>query len=241
MLLTMDCPTPIADGPVEFARRDLASTGRALITGVDRDIAERILLQLGELMPQDDGLLRYDVKSTAAARSLSSSKSANPLNPHTEASYHPVPPRLIALFCVRAARCGGGQTLTADGYRIVEHLNDRERRVATVREVRFADHTRPLSFCAPVLEPDRPPVLRFSYNLLRHRRYDPEAALIAGAPPARTSLEKLADRFLELFQRLQEPVRLPENALLVIDNRRMIHGRTGYTDSARHLVRYWLT
>jgi alpha-ketoglutarate-dependent taurine dioxygenase len=28
--------------------------------------------------------------------------------------------------------------------------------------------------------------------------------------------------------------------LLIFDNRRMVHGRTAYSDHQRHLTRYWI-
>ena len=104
----------------------------------------------------------------------------------------------------------------------------------------FGDPLRPTSFAGPVFQPTSPPLLRFSYNLLRHGLYDPETAQISDAGPAQTARETLADMLLVAFQHCREAIDIPAGALLVVDNRRMVHGRTAYSDHRRELIRYWV-
>lgn len=215
-------------------------TGIILLDALDLSRAEAILADLGSLMPQDHGQLRYDVRPTRECGGLSSSKSANPLNPHTEASYYPHPPRLIALWCFHAARCGGGQTLVADGFRMLSRLSINERETVMREQIAFADTSRPISCHAPIFTVSPTPLLRYSFNLLRFNSYDPETTRITNAVPARNQRERLADRLLALFDKVHDAIDIPDGGLLILDNRRMIHGRTAFADHDRHLIRYWL-
>ncbi len=63
---------------------------------------------------------------------------------------------------------------------------------------------------------------------------------MAGSAAAASATEAFAERFAALFAANARPVRLPDEGLLVFDNRTLLHSRTGYRDTARHLVRYWL-
>jgi TfdA family taurine catabolism dioxygenase TauD len=229
-----------AHGALPGIHWDLSLTGYALIRDLKQSEAEGILQGLGGFIAQDGGTVRYRVKSTAAASNLSSSKSANALNPHTEASYHPTPPRFLALYCVCAAACGGGHTLLADGYEMLRSLGSRERETAMHEPIWFGDPTHLLSYSGPVFEPGPPPTLRFSYNLLRHQLYDPETAQIFSAGQPQTARERLADKLLAGFQRCHEATDIPMRGLLIIDNRRIVHGRTAYSDHQRELIRYWI-
>ena len=230
---------PVEHRRVEAIREDLERSGWSLAPAVGgQEAAEAILGRFGGLMPQDGGEYRYDVKATSEAAELSSSKSANPLNPHTEASYYPDPPRYVALWCVRAARCGGGHTTLADGRRVLGGLDAAERDFATCHPVAFGDASRPVAREATVFSPGPPPILRFSFNLLRYGCYDPSKSQMAGS--ADSAMEAFAERFAALFTANARPIRLPDDGLLIFDNHRMLHSRTGYRDTARHLVRYWL-
>ncbi len=88
-----------------FALLDLAASGDD-----DREVVARF----GTIIPQYDGQLSYDVAYRPGFDDFLYSKSLNPIGPHTEAPLFTPPPRLLALFCRRQARCGGGATLLAD-------------------------------------------------------------------------------------------------------------------------------
>lgn len=240
-LETTACPDPAGTQPPPTLRKALERDGWLLLPRLGgQAAAEAVLAGLGRLMPQDRGEFRYDVQSTTEAAGLSSSKSANALNPHTEASYYPSPPRWVALWCRHAARCGGGQTLLAEGQRILDGLDEADRDFATCHRLAFGDASRPAAVDATVFSPGPPPVFRFSYNLLRHGCYDPPQARITGAPAPASARETFAEHVANSFAALARPVLLPDDGLLVFDNHRMLHSRTAYSDTARHLIRYWL-
>jgi hypothetical protein len=86
-------------------------------------------------------------------------------------------------------------------------------------------------------------IARFSYNLLTTSDYDP--ALGAEVDVRRLPLgeagRRLAHRVSDLFGELSTSVLIPDGALLIWDNQRMLHARSEYADRSRHLTRFWST
>jgi alpha-ketoglutarate-dependent taurine dioxygenase len=70
-------------------------------------------------------------------------------------------------------------------------------------------------------------VMRFSYNCVVHE--DDEFLL------------NLRERVLEFFTETHITADYEPNSLLIWNNHRMVHSRTGYTDRNRHLRRIWLS
>ena len=83
--------------------------------------------------------------------------------------------------------------------------------------------------------------LRFSYNLLTTADYDPplDADVDDTRLPLGEAGRRLAHRVSDLFHELRTSVLIPESALLIWDNQRMLHARSEYADRARHLTRFW--
>lgn len=50
----------------------------------------------------------------------------------------------------------------------------------------------------------------------------------------------MAIQGLKFFQKHHVKVLIPDNSLAIWDNYRMIHGRSCYQDTNRHLTRYWI-
>jgi hypothetical protein len=84
-------------------------------------------------------------------------------------------------------------------------------------------------------------VARFSYNLLTTSVFDPnlDADVDASVLPLGEPGRRLAHRVSELFRELHTSVLIPDGALLIWDNQRMLHARSEYADRARHLTRFW--
>lgn len=211
--------------------------------------AERLLGELGELREQYNGARRHEVRARPGFDRLQYSQSRNGITPHTEAPAMPAPPRYLALHCHRQARCGGGQTLLADGYRLVRSLPEDLRREVRARPVRFdlADGATAggrKARAAPIFTPGvdgAPPIVRYSYNVLR------DNSLNAPVRERLDDLEGLDPFNAELCRRGLDLMRaegvgaLPgDGDLLVFDNWRMLHARDSYEDPARHLTRYWV-
>lgn len=200
-------------------------------------------LKLGLYIRQDHGELRYLVEASGAFANTSSSKSANSLQPHTEASNYPDPPKYVALWCDRQANCGGGQTTLADGRQLFQMLDASDRITVTDQDIHFGDPSRTIHSVGKVvtLQSGEPTLIRFSYNLLRHGLYDPVVSNdeVDCAPGSR--LAKVAESLLHLFTLQNLAIDIRQNGLLVWENFRMLHSRRRYRDQRRRLIRYWLT
>jgi len=208
----------------------------------DRAECERLLRGLGSLLPQYGGKLRHSVRFHPGFDDIQYSQSANAITPHTEAPGQDPPPRYIALHCHRQARCGGGQTTLADGYEFLRSLPVDLRDEAAKRTIRFdlaagAEEAK----AAPLVSfHDGTVLLRYSYNVMRDGSLE---------GPARTGDDldgidfferELCRRGVEFSRRHGTPVLVPDQALLVVDNWRMLHSRPAYSDRDRHLTRYWV-
>jgi alpha-ketoglutarate-dependent taurine dioxygenase len=173
----------------------------------------------------------------------------NALGAHTEAPGFMPPPKYLALYCHRQARCGHGQTLLADGIRFYdEALSPDLRRWSQNNEVEFVSSATPgdetrSSLRAPIRATVAgEPVLRFSYNLFRYGNVNPDAIEVrrVGDDPS-DPLGQIAEEGEAFFSRNLIPVLIPDGCMLVWNNHRLMHGRGRYADQARHLTRYWLS
>jgi hypothetical protein len=229
---------------------ELDEHGYALVTDLGhQSAAERLLATLGVLLPQYDGRMTHEVTYRPEHRARSYSQSANTIGPHTEApGWHPSPARL-ALYCHRQARCGGGHTDLLDVEVLLAALTAAETELLTTAEVCFPWPHREADsgiVRSTMLRVDREgrPDLRFNYNLLVSNSYDPPLAehrlpdsdtLMLGEPGRR-----LADRVRDVFESRRRKVLIPDGAMLIWDNRRMLHGRSRFDDGRRHLTRFFV-
>lgn len=153
------------------------------------------------------------------------------LSPHTEFyEFAAIPPRYVALWCVRPARTGGGGTTLADGYRFLEGFTaqDRLKLLNEEREWRSRptlemEGVEPASCRAPALRKNGEDlVMRFSTFDLRRDR-------------------ELTSRYIDtgraFFGANRITVDIEQYAILIWDNWRMMHARTAFTDPQRHLRR----
>jgi hypothetical protein len=229
-------------------RTTLAENGYALLPAVtDVEQAAAVLGEFGHLVPQYDGGLTHEVTYRPGNDDRAYSQSANTIRAHTEAPGWRPSPAYLALFCRRQARCGGGHTDLLDIEQVMPWLSPAEQSLMTDQEIDFPGpahanqgqtvRTRLLS-----VGDDGRRVLRFSWNLLSTGEYDPplNATPRAEDLPLGAAGGALADRVSALFAARATSVLIPENAVLIWDNRRMLHARSAYQDPARHLTRFWL-
>lgn len=228
-------------------RAELAESGWALIdpSRVAGDAAS-VLRRFGGLMTQYNGSETFEVTYKPGFDDVPYSQSLNGIGAHTEAPAEPVPPKYLALHCHRQARCGGGATQMADGIRFFEEALDPGLRAwALANPVDFAAAARPGSerrqvLKAPILSrAGGDPVLRFSYNLFRYGDVNPTASAVSDGG-AGGALAEIAEAGEAYFARNTVSVLIPEGAVLIWDNHRLLHGRGQFKDPARHLTRYWL-
>lgn len=206
------------------------------------------LCRLGELVPQYDGQITFDVTYKQGFDNAPYSQSMNGLGAHTEAPGYEPPPKYLALYCHRQARCGKGQTLLADGALFYDTVLEPDLRAwAGEHTIEFVATAKPgsderRSLLAKIRGEHRgEPMLRFSYNLFRYGNVNPTADDVANSgKKIQDPLARIAEQGEVWFADNLTPVLIPEGCMLVWDNHRLIHGRGEYSDPARHLTRYWL-
>jgi hypothetical protein len=222
---------------------ELDSRGWVIVEGVaGRDECEGLLRGLGELHTQYGGSIRHEVRFRPGFDDLQYSQSANAITPHTEAPGRQPPPRYLALHCHRQARCGGGQTLLADAYELLDSLPGPFRDEVERRPVRFDLAAANGAVAAPVLSFDErgARIVRFSHNVMRD-------GSLEGPARSNDDLEGVDAFYAELCRRGVAFMRdrgcavlVPDKGLLIFDNWRMLHARDGFDDRSRHLTRYWV-
>ncbi len=84
--------------------------------------------------------------------------------------------------------------------------------------------------------------MRFSHNFFEYgdtnaKRSNRRDVAQLGLP---MPLETAIRATLRHFDEAAVAITIPEGHMLIWDNHRMLHGRTGFSDSRRHLTRYWL-
>lgn len=247
------------DEVLESCRRELAAKGWCTVRGVDSpSVAERFFGRLGSFVPQYSGELSYEVKALPGYEKFQYSQSANTIQPHTEAPGYLPPPRYLAFYCHHQATCGGGHTLLADGYEFINSLDKELSRLARERLIHFQRTTGPREEFLPGTDQpifsasdDGTPVLRFSYNVLRYNHLHPTVEIEEGDEDdlncERGEWETLdpfsremCQRGLAFFRANQERALAPRGGMLIFDNWRMMHARDAYSDTQRHMTRYWI-
>ncbi|WP_239395139.1 TauD/TfdA family dioxygenase [Frankia sp. CiP3] len=217
-------------------RRLLATNGYVYMDGVPETFEHvEFLRQFGPLMPQYDGELIWSIKAEERFDDLYHSLNTKPLMPHTECyEFHGLPPKYLALWCLIPASDDGGQTTLADMYAFADELSDAEREHLSVQPYGFVssagvqDMRLGRTAHHPVLEKRSglPDVVRFSYNCVDH---GDDSFLL-----------DVRERVVEFFDRSHVAIDMEPRSLLIWDNHRVVHSRTGYEDRRRHLRRVWL-
>ncbi len=210
--------------------------------------ARPVLEHFGRIVPQYNGQETFDVMVKPGFSGVPYSQSSNAIGPHTEVPVADPPPRYLALHCHRQARCGQGHTMLADGLQFCEGLGELGQ-YATDDPIEFSATVEPGSRSRQVL---RAPMLsvqgaarifRFSYNLFRFGDVNPsddDVVKSAGTLNADASLVRLAQLGEDFFRAHRTRVLIPDGAMLIWDNHRLMHARSQFSDTARHLTRYWL-
>jgi alpha-ketoglutarate-dependent taurine dioxygenase len=162
---------------------------------------------------------------------------------HTDAGYLRVPPRFFLLYAMRAAACGGGESLLRDGRIVLEQLGRSDTGRAAIEALSQTLPRRIPTKFRPVADYSED---GFQYSpviselpLWRWGKYNTSSALRANPQYATSrvwqALETVTNALVHGPGELR-PV-IPTDGVIVIDNHIAMHGRTGFTDPNRHLLR----
>lgn len=189
--------------------------------------------QLGLLMPQYNGDFICSITPDERFEHLDHPLTRNPLPPHTDGyEFDYVPPKYLVLWCVTPPADGGGRTTLGDMLAFTDTLSADDRRHLTTQAYRFVSgiEETPTAHASThtILHerPGEPAIFRFSHEFTE--------------PKGDPFLVRFTDQVLRYFDQTCAAIAYEPNALLVWDNFRMAHGRTGFDDPNRHLMRVWL-
>jgi hypothetical protein len=189
----------------------------------------------------DDSVV-WDVQDQQSVR-VSHSTSSRAAGYHTDAGYLRTPPLFFMLYEMRAAACGGGESLIRDGRVVLDQLAGTDEGRAAIEVLRAPLPRRvpgrfhPVAFVAdngfqysPVIA-DLPLWRWARKNIRIGLEADPDRA----TPEVRKALGAV-DAILRDGDHELRPG-LPTDSLIIVDNHITFHGRTAFTDQRRHLLR----
>ena len=223
------------DGALALWLRDAAELGFSLLRGVPpidgavADVAERF----GAVRETNYGRI-FDVRVAVDATNLADT--ALPLSPHTDNPYRRPTPTLQLLHCV-ASDVAGGETVLVDGFAIVGRLAAAEpHQLALLARtpIRYAYRDAGAELATDVsvvtLNGDGVPIGLHLNNRSKG---------VPAGPPER--VEEWYEAYLALLALVDDPaqqvvLRLEAGDLVLFDNERILHGRTGFASGGtRHL------
>ena len=201
--------------------------GFALLRGTppDPDFLESLATRIGPIRDSNFGRI-FNVKTTAAP--TSNAYTAAALGPHTDLATREHPPGLQYLHCIANA-AAGGDSLLVDGCKLCDRLAADEPeawRLLTTRPIPFANKANDCDYrwCGPLITHNAQgelDTLRFTMWL--------RAPLVGPVDEVRTIYKALR----AIVRLAEDPAlvfrfRLIPGDLLLIDNRRVLHGRTAF-------------
>ena len=216
--------------------RGVEQMGCGLLRGVpivDGEVA-RVAELFGHVRETNYGRW-FDVRSVVDPSNLANTSLG--LAAHTDNPYRDPVPTMQLLHCLEST-ARGGENMLVDGWRVAEEVRSLRpagfdlllRRGVTFD---YRDVDADLSHHAPLIELD-------TNNMVRSVRFNPRSMQRPSMPA-----EELAvwyDAYLLFARLLADPrfqirLRLDPGDLFIVDNRRVLHGRTAFaaTSGSRHL------
>jgi alpha-ketoglutarate-dependent taurine dioxygenase len=220
--------------------RDLVEHGVSVLTGTDTSTTTDILRVARLLGTTELGIdpamsgplvmdIRYDdSKIVAGQRPSYFSRDRFPV--HTDMSYVPDPPRFLLTQCVRSEAGAGGAALLADCSAAWTGLSPALRAILSEKLFTFEyppncieGHTEPLAICAIT---NGAPLWRFRLDGMTYPPFAADAVL----------------HFHRALEAATVEHQFITGDLLVVDNTRVVHGRTAFSasgDYERYLRRVY--
>ncbi|WP_329563503.1 TauD/TfdA family dioxygenase [Streptomyces uncialis] len=253
-------PATAASALREVARRELRHGRGYLVLQAPKDLvltdARSLLIAvshvLGTVMPQDfEGERIREVRDRGSDITMSRSARYSDTrfggHLHTDGMHRPGHiPDYFTLYCHRPA-ISGGESVFLHVEDIIERLRPRPAVLAVLAQnfhfdSRDTSGIGPCTVLRPVLE-DTPAGMRINYL----RQYIDSGHTTPGVPGLSAEQIAALDAMDEVLTdtSLYRFARLNSGQLMVINNRRLVHGRTDFTDSEaperrRLLLRTWI-
>lgn len=206
--------------------------GFAILTDgpTDEGTVTRVAELFGYVRETNYGRL-FDVRSVVNPTNLAYTGLG--LGAHTDNPYRDPTPTLQLLHCL-ASSAGGGENTLVDSFRVAQELTDEERDLLARHPVRFryADDETELEAEVPVISLD-------AHGVVQAVHFNTRSAQAFQLPPDVMPRYYAAyQRFGRLLddERYRIQFKLDPGDLFIVDNLRVLHGRTGYSEAGeRHL------
>ncbi|MFJ6701089.1 TauD/TfdA family dioxygenase [Streptomyces sp. NPDC091272] len=171
---------------------------------------------------EKNGNLVQDVSPKRGAETRQENGGSILLELHTEDGFHPAAPHFLSLICLRGDRDGLAATVTGGIGDVLPELN--EETVAALRRPEF--RTR---FSTSFVHDTDEEVLTPSVPVLSGTESNPDLRVdfhgtVGTTPAAQAALAALEKAVLRSLRGLV----LEPGELIILDNRRTVHGRTGF-------------
>jgi alpha-ketoglutarate-dependent taurine dioxygenase len=206
-----------------------------------------LLTALGEPMPQNDAgelwvAVRDEGQRMAAGGRYHKSNEGGEL--HSDGPQYEAPPRFVGLLCLRTAR-DGGVSKVVSGHALHNALRSEASDLLPTLYQSFEFHKKPTP------ETTRAPILSWNADGARLRvrylgEYVRSGHQVAKRPlrdGERAALDAL-DALLADEARFVVELRLEPGDLLLVDNDRILHGRSAFRDAperpGREMARIWI-
>lgn len=194
----------------------------------DRAAMDAIARSLGRVSDRDGGAL-WPVAPRARTGTFSVTAEAAGL--HTDAQYHDQPEEYFLLFCVVAARCGGGANRLLRLHDLTPDLDLPEADEASLRQDLWT-WTAPEVFRTSAASGRRKPHAVLGEDGTVRWRYDN----LTTQSPERGNVARRFHQYLESHPAV-ETCLLAAGDVLYCDNQRALHGRSAFCDPERLLYR----
>ena len=206
--------------------------GFAILTGgpTEPGTVIRVAELFGFVRETNYGRL-FDVRSVVNPSNLAYTGLG--LGAHTDNPYRDPTPTLQLLHCLSSS-AGGGENTLVDGFRVAADLRPEHLELLARHPIRFrfADERTELETEVPVLSLDA----RGELESVHYNTRSAQAFRVREA-----EVDAYYDAYLTFGRMLEErryriQFKLEPGDLFIVDNLRVLHGRTGYSDSGeRHL------
>jgi len=197
---------------------------------------ENVATLLGYIEETNFGRV-FDIIRTAEQKSIANS--VQPLMPHTDEPYRYRAPGLILFHCIQANPKDGGVSTYVDGFKVAEALRREDPGAFDLLSRHIIPYRRLYADEVDVQAASRMINIDDAGNVIGIRFNDRVAAPLVlpedAVEPFYAAFSKLAQLYGRTEFRLS--IGLVTGDLMLIDNDRVLHGRTGFADGAsfRHI------
>lgn len=186
----------------------------------------------------------WDIKAVPKANSAvpTFSELLSEAELHTDNAFTQKPDDYFALYCVKPAACGGGESEILRLQSILSTLRASEagREAEQVLRTRHFPFVMPTAFSsaggdrfdvmnAPVLSSD---TIRFRVDVIERAYQKDPSTMDESQRAALDAIKRIIDESADVKR-----FSLQEDELIIVNNTKVLHGRSAFRDENRHLLR----